>query len=62
MRSLASVGVPLEEVALRGVGETLPCVGAVASRLVGEEEIESIGGRCSIETLGLEAELQGSTS
>jgi hypothetical protein len=47
-RPLASVGVPLEEVALRGVGEILPRVRVVASGLVGEDEIESAGGRWPI--------------
>ena len=57
---LASVGVPLEEVALRGVGEILPRVTVVASRPVGEDGIESAGGRWPIETIGLVAELRGS--
>lgn len=57
VRPPASVGVPLEEVAMRGVGEILPRVRVVASRLVG---IESAGGRWPIETVGLVAELLGS--
>jgi hypothetical protein len=60
-RPLASVGVPLEEeVALRGVGEILPRVRVVASRLIVEDEFESVGGRWPIETVGLVAELLGS--
>lgn len=59
-RPPASVGVPLEEVALSGVGEILPRVRVVASRLVGEDAIESAGGRWPIETVGLVAELLGS--
>ena len=60
-RPPASVGVPLEEVALRGVGEILPRVRVeVALRFVGEDGIESAGGRWPIETVGLVAELLGS--
>jgi hypothetical protein len=60
-RPPTSVGVPLEEeVASRGVGEILPRVRVVASRLVVEDEFESVGGRWSIETVGLVAELVGS--
>jgi hypothetical protein len=59
-RPLASVGVPLKEVALRGVGEILPRVRVVVSGLVGEDEIESAGGRWPIETVGLVAGLLGS--
>lgn len=59
-RPPASVGVPLEEVALRGIEEILPRVRVVASRLVGEDGIESDGGRWPIETVGLVAELLGS--
>jgi hypothetical protein len=61
-RPPTSVGVPLEEegVALRGVGEILPRVRVVASRLVVEDEFKSVGGRWSIETVGLVAELVGS--
>jgi hypothetical protein len=56
-----SVGVLLEEVALRGVGEMLPRVRDLASRLIGEDGIESAGGRWRIETVvGLVAELLGS--
>jgi hypothetical protein len=56
-RPPASVGGPLEAVALRGVGEILPRVRVVASRLVGEDGIELAGGRWPIETVGLVAEL-----
>jgi hypothetical protein len=59
-RPPASVGVPLKEVALRGIEEVLPRVRVVASRLVGEDGIESAGGRWPIETVGLVAEMLGS--
>ncbi len=68
-RPPASVGVLLEEVALRGVREICPRIKVVASRLVGEDGIESAGGRWPIETVGLVAKLvakllgsKGSTS
>lgn len=58
-RPPASVGVPLEDVALRGVGETLPRVRVVVSR-IREDGIESAGGRWPVDAVGPVAELQGS--
>lgn len=59
-RPPASVGVPLEEVALRGEGEILPRVGVAVSRVIDEDGFESAGGRWLVETIGLVAELLGS--
>jgi hypothetical protein len=59
-RPPAWVGVPSEEVALSGVGETSPRVRVVATRPVGEEGLETAGGRWLVETVGFAVELLGS--
>ncbi len=56
----ASVGVPLEEVAWRGVGEIFPRIRVVATRLVGEDKIEAAGGGLLVEIVGCVEELLGS--
>ena len=54
---LAWAGVPSEGVPL---GETSPPVRVVATRSVGEEEVEAAGGRWPVETVELVVEILGS--
>lgn len=59
-RPLAWVGVPSEGVALSRVGETSSPVRVVATRPVGEEEVEATGGRWPVETVEFVVEILGS--
>lgn len=60
MIEAASVGVPSDEVALTGVGETSTGVMGVATRTAGKDGLEMAGACWPVEVIGSVVELLGS--